>query len=149
MGKASRSRRPPGRPVSPQAQGLKSRAEPASGAARPPEWRVLAEFNLPAQAGIGELTKTCLSEILGFLKLHPRPLNKMLQVVQEAIARATDSAAADFPMICLRVYLPSNASDKTTPNPDWGFFLMEKAEGGEAGGDNARHLIEFFLYQEN
>jgi len=137
----------------------------------PSAWQMLAEINLPGQAGADRLARNYLASAVHPLNLSPADLERLKTAVAEAVLTAFEPGnrypANSADSIRLRVSCKAAiiqiTDQQTTSIPDdlaakiseqepfqgWGFFLIERVvDGHQRSGEDKYHSIELFLYPE-
>ena len=142
--------------------------------AREPEWRVIAEFIFPSEAGRERLIAEQVTATLAEFQLAPRRLERLKTAVAEATMNAIEHGNRYQPELgvaiqvlasqtALAVHISDQGEGQPIPQPEvpnleaklaglqtprgWGLFLIENmVDEVRYAGDETRHTIELILY---
>lgn len=109
-------------------------------------WQLLGGINLSVSSEVDFPITPWLTELLGPLDLSIDFLNRVLESVQDSVARAIHSNVANpFGHINLSVFAPH---EPISIRKTWGFFHIERIESRDDSVDAREHAIDFYLYVE-
>lgn len=110
-----------------------------------PNRQLLHEFEGAFEPGSEQPLLDHVLDAVQGLNLQPMQLEHIRKVFLQAIARARRSGdQAAISRLRVRIWVPESFSCEH----GWGFFVVEKGDVSESGGEYANYLVELFLYQE-
>ncbi|MGB7876013.1 MAG: hypothetical protein WBL25_16650 [Anaerolineales bacterium] len=110
------------------------------------EWQLLGELDLLVSSDVDLAFQPWLMELLSPLDLSTDFSNRVLESVQDSVARALHlNAASTNGHIHLSIFAPH---ERVPERKTWGFFHIERIENQGEAVDDRDHAIDFYLYVE-
>lgn len=115
---------------------------------RTPNWQLLAEIEIKSLSGSEQILIDRVAETVGYLNLKPAQLERIYEIMTQALNRARRSAQLLKHLYPLHIWIWS--SETFVDGFGWGFFIVERQEiEPRLTTGRAAYVVELFLYQEH